>query len=124
MRSHSLPASPAPAPTPGAARSDWRTLRKLAPYVWQWRWRVLIALSFLVAAKLANVGVPLVLKNLVDALDLKPGDPRSALVVPVVTPTPIAPPSRAISISTRGSSPTTQTCAVETLRRSATKCIA
>jgi len=51
--------------------------------VWQWRWRVLVALSFLVAAKLANVGVPLVLKNLVDALDLRPGDPRTALVVPV-----------------------------------------
>ena len=34
-------------------------------------------------AKLANIGVPLVLKSLVDALDLKPGDPRSALVVPV-----------------------------------------
>ncbi len=83
MRSHSLNASPSAAPAPGAARSDWRTLRKLAPYVWQWRWRVLIALSFLVAAKLANVGVPLVLKNLVDALDLKPGDTRSVLVVPV-----------------------------------------
>jgi ATP-binding cassette subfamily B protein len=64
-------------------RSDWSTLRKLLPYVWQWRWRVGVALSFLVAAKLANVGVPLVLKQLVDALDLKPGDPRSALVVPV-----------------------------------------
>jgi ATP-binding cassette subfamily B protein len=58
-------------------------LRKLLPYVWQWRWRVLVALSFLVAAKLANIGVPLVLKQLVDALDLKPGDPRSALAVPV-----------------------------------------
>ena len=53
------------------------------PYLWQWRWRVLVALGFLVAAKLANVGVPLVLKQIVDALDLKPGDPRSALVVPV-----------------------------------------
>jgi ATP-binding cassette subfamily B protein len=56
---------------------------KLVPYVWEWRWRVLLALAFLVAAKLANVGVPLVLKNLVDALDLKPGDPRAALAVPV-----------------------------------------
>ncbi|HEY9066066.1 MAG TPA: ABC transporter ATP-binding protein/permease [Burkholderiaceae bacterium] len=67
-------------PTP---RSDWQTLRKLLPYVWQWRWRVLIALSFLVAAKVANIGVPLVLKQLVDALALKPGDPRVALAVPV-----------------------------------------
>jgi ABC-type multidrug transport system fused ATPase/permease subunit len=31
-----------------------------------------------VAAKVANVGVPLLLKNLVDALDLKPGDARGA----------------------------------------------
>ena len=66
-----------------APRSDWSTLKKLIPYVWQWRWRVAVALSFLVAAKLANVGVPLVLKQLVDALSLKPGDPAAVLVVPV-----------------------------------------
>jgi ABC-type transport system involved in Fe-S cluster assembly fused permease/ATPase subunit len=64
-------------------KSDWRTLGKLLPYVWQWRWRVLVALACLVAAKLANIGVPLLLKHLVDALSLKPGDPRGALVVPV-----------------------------------------
>jgi len=85
---HSMrPATLAPLPLAGAApaapRSDWSTLKKLLPYVWQWRWRVLVALSFLVAAKLANVGVPLVLKQLVDALDLKPGDPRAVLAVPV-----------------------------------------
>ncbi|HKX43251.1 MAG TPA: ABC transporter ATP-binding protein/permease, partial [Burkholderiaceae bacterium] len=68
---------------PAAPRSDWQTLRKLLPYVWQWRWRVLVALSFLVAAKVANIGVPLVLKQLVDALALKPDDPRVALAVPV-----------------------------------------
>jgi len=78
---------PAPA-TPAEGRearpkSDWRTLRKLVPYVWAWKGRVLVALACLVAAKLANVGVPLVLKQLVDALALKPGDPRSVLVVPV-----------------------------------------
>jgi len=66
-----------------APKSDWRTLGKLLPYVWQWRWRVGVALACLVAAKLANIGVPLVLKSLVDALALKPGDPRSVLVVPV-----------------------------------------
>jgi len=66
-----------------APKSDWRTLGKLLPYVWQWRWRVGVALACLVAAKLANIGVPLVLKGLVDALSLKPGDPRSVLVVPV-----------------------------------------
>src|SRR6185436_151993 len=56
-----------------APKSDWRTLGKLLPYVWQWRWRVGVALACLVAAKLANIGVPLVLKGLVDALSLKPG---------------------------------------------------
>jgi len=80
-------ADPLPVPNatavPVPPRSDWQTLRKLLPYVWQWRWRVLVALSFLVAAKIANIGVPLVLKQLVDALDLKHGDPRIALAVPV-----------------------------------------
>ena len=73
------PSAPAPAPP----RSDWSTLKKLLPYVWEWRWRVLLALACLVAAKVANVSVPLLLKQLVDALDLKPGDPRTVLAVPV-----------------------------------------
>ena len=75
-------ALPLPAGDP-KARSDWRILARLVPYVWEWRWRVLAVLVCLVAAKFANVGVPLVLKNLVDALTLHPGDPRSVLVVPV-----------------------------------------
>ena len=84
MRPSSI-ASPTAPPIAGAAepRSDWATMKKLLPYVWQWRWRVGVALSCLVAAKFANIGVPLVLKQLVDALDLKPGDPRTALAVPV-----------------------------------------
>jgi ATP-binding cassette, subfamily B, heavy metal transporter len=72
-----LPGAPPPAPV------GFAPIRKLLPYVWQWKWRVLFALACLVGAKLANIGVPLVLKSLVDALDLKPGDPRSLLVVPV-----------------------------------------
>lgn len=75
---------PAPARAAGVASpSIAQTLQRLAPYLWQWKWRVAIALGCLVAAKLANVGVPLVLKQLVDALDLKPDDPRAVLVVPV-----------------------------------------
>ncbi len=74
-------ASPTAAPPP--KRGGLSTLRKLLPYLWTWRWRVGFALLCLVSAKLANVGVPLVLKQLVDALDLKPGDPRAALAVPV-----------------------------------------
>ena len=64
-------------------RSDWDTLKRLFPYLWDYKWRVLAALSFMVGAKLANVGVPLLLKNLVDTMNLKPGDARVMLVVPV-----------------------------------------
>ncbi len=74
-------ALPTPA-APGVPRSDWQTLRKLLPYLWQYRWRVGLALGFLLAAKMANVGVPVLLKHLVDALALKPGDVRAVLVVP------------------------------------------
>ncbi|MDB5999661.1 MAG: metal transporter permease, partial [Rhizobacter sp.] len=64
-------------------RSDWGTLRKLLPYLWIYRWRVGFALAFLVGAKVANVGVPLLLKRLVDALSISPTDPRAVLVVPI-----------------------------------------
>lgn len=74
---------PPAAPGTAAVRGDWHTIGRLLPYLWAYRWRVGLALACLVAAKLANVGVPLVLKQIVDALDLKPGDPRVALVVPV-----------------------------------------
>ena len=66
-----------------AARSDWATLAKLLPYLWHYRWRVGIALAFLVTAKVANVSVPLLLKDLVDSLAIKPGDSAALLVVPV-----------------------------------------
>ncbi len=84
MRHHAQ-AMNAPQPQTDAAatpRSDWGTLRRLLPYLWRYRWRVGIALSFLVAAKVANVGVPLLLKQLVDSLSFKPGDPAALLVVP------------------------------------------
>ncbi|HEY2929891.1 ABCB family ABC transporter ATP-binding protein/permease [Piscinibacter sp.] len=68
---------------PARAHSDAATLRRLLPYLWQYRWRVILALSFMVGAKLANIGVPLLLKTLVDNLTLKPGDVRAVLVVPI-----------------------------------------
>jgi ABC-type transport system involved in Fe-S cluster assembly fused permease/ATPase subunit len=54
--------------------------RRLMPTVLHYRWRVVVALSFLVAGKLANIGVPLMLKNLVDGLDIK----SATLVVPLL----------------------------------------
>ena len=69
------------APVP--PRSDWDTLKRLFPYLWEYKWRALAALAFMLGAKLANVGVPLLLKNLVDTMSFKPGDVQAILVVPV-----------------------------------------
>lgn len=66
-----------------ASRSDWGTLSRLLPYFWQYRWRVALAMGFLVGAKVANVSVPLLLKELVDGLTIPPGSPVVALVVPL-----------------------------------------
>ena len=57
-----------PADLRTAGRSDWQTLRSLFPYLWAWKGRVAIALGCLVAAKMANVGVPIVLKSIIDWL--------------------------------------------------------
>ena len=62
--------------------TDGDTLRRLFPYLWHYKWRVIAALAFMVGAKLANVGVPVLLKHLIDAMTLPPGDPRAVLVVP------------------------------------------
>ena len=64
-------------------RPDSETLKRLFPYLWQYKWRVLAALTFMVGAKLANVGVPLLLKELIDAMSFKPNDPMTVIVVPV-----------------------------------------
>ncbi|MGH8704712.1 MAG: ABCB family ABC transporter ATP-binding protein/permease [Burkholderiales bacterium] len=63
------------APAQPLTGNEWRAAAALLPYLREFRWRVLVALSFLVTAKLTNVGVPLVMKEVVDGLD-----PRLALV--------------------------------------------
>jgi len=80
--SHAMTLRP-PGAAPDPDRSDWATLRRLFPYLWAYKWRVMAALAFMVGAKVANVGVPLLLKQLVDALSLKPGDTAALLVVPL-----------------------------------------
>lgn len=67
-------------------RSDWATLRRLFPYLWQYKWRVIAALMFMVGAKVANVGVPVLLKNLIDTMTPKSGAPdlaQALLIVPI-----------------------------------------
>ena len=90
----SHPHAPSQTAGPDEQRSDWATLKRLFPYLWEYKWRVIIALGFLIGAKVANVGVPLLLKQLVDAMSpsagrglaagAQPGDVAQALlVVPV-----------------------------------------
>ena len=66
---HHHAAPPAPDPLNQPRRSDWSTIAGLLPYLWDYRWRVGLALALLVCAKLANVGVPLVMKVIVDDLN-------------------------------------------------------
>jgi ATP-binding cassette, subfamily B, heavy metal transporter len=67
---------------PSAQRSDFDNFRSLFPYLWEFRGRVLLALVSLILAKVANVGVPLVLKEIVDSLDVNSSD--LALTLPVM----------------------------------------
>ena len=86
MRPHSASSSPAQGSSGNAAPSakgDWHTVARLLPYLWAWRGRVIFALSCLVAAKFANIGVPLLLKEVVDTLDVGSADARALVAVPV-----------------------------------------
>jgi ABC-type transport system involved in Fe-S cluster assembly fused permease/ATPase subunit len=65
---------------PPANRNDWKTIRSLLPYLWEFKGRVVLALALLVMAKLANVAVPLILKEIIDALD----QPRALLTLPIL----------------------------------------
>jgi ATP-binding cassette subfamily B protein len=73
MRRHSA------APGERLKGNEWRALGTLIPYLLEYKWRVAAALAFLVTAKLANVGVPLVMKEVVDSLDAR----TAAVAVPV-----------------------------------------
>ena len=70
---------PAESHVPRTRRGDWQTIRTLLPYLWGYRGRIFAAIACLVLAKLANVGVPMLMKGIVDSLD-----PRIAvLTVPL-----------------------------------------
>ena len=78
-RSSSLPL-PADAGVPRTARGDWHAIATLIPYLWEYKGRVLAALTCLIAAKVANVGVPVLMKEIVDSLDAR----TAILAVPLV----------------------------------------
>jgi len=76
MRHHASSSLPLPGPARGG---DWRVIGTLLPYLWAYKSRVIAALVALVAAKVANIGVPLLLKQIVDSLDTR----TAALAVPL-----------------------------------------
>ncbi|MBI3221929.1 MAG: metal ABC transporter permease, partial [Nitrosomonadales bacterium] len=59
-------------------QGGWQTIRSLIPYLMEFKGRVMLAMSLLVFAKLANVAVPLVFKQIIDALDKS----QAVLIVP------------------------------------------
>lgn len=65
---------------PEGGRQDIRNLKRIFPYIWEYRDRVLIALLSLILSKVAIVGIPLIFKEIIDILDKVD---KSAVVVPV-----------------------------------------
>ena len=62
--------------------NDWKVIANLLPYLWTFKGRVILALSCLISAKVANLGVPILLKSLVDSMSVPPGL-QTLIVVPV-----------------------------------------
>ncbi|WOO31868.1 ABC transporter ATP-binding protein/permease [Diaphorobacter limosus] len=83
MRRHGDSSPPMSAAAEPKTRADAATLARLLPYLWEYKWRVAAAIALMLGAKMANVGVPLLLKQLVDAMTIAPGAPAALLVVPV-----------------------------------------
>ncbi|KAA3654070.1 MAG: ABC transporter ATP-binding protein/permease [Proteobacteria bacterium] len=77
MRRHPSGALPAPAT---GERHDLKTIKTLIPYLWSYKGRVFFALACLLGAKVANVGVPIVFKHMVDAMTITPQ--QAIIVVP------------------------------------------
>jgi len=66
--------------SPEGNRKDIRNLKRIFPYIWEYKGRVLIALSSLILSKVAFVGIPLVFKEIIDILDKVD---KSAVLVPI-----------------------------------------
>ncbi len=69
--------------TNASQRGDWRVIRDLLPYLLEYRFRVILALSCLVGAKVANLGIPILMKELIDSLNINPNSSQALLVVPL-----------------------------------------
>lgn len=65
---HMKPHQPEPSSKDQEA-NDWQTIRRLMPFLWAFKGRVIIAMSLLLMAQLASVSLPIVLKHIVDGLE-------------------------------------------------------
>jgi len=72
-----------PAPGASSGQTEWRVIRELFPYLLEYKFRFALAISCLVAAKFANLGIPILLKDLIDKLDLPANSTQALFVVPV-----------------------------------------
>ncbi len=80
---HSSGQHHSPAESQAPQSSDWKVIRDLLPYLLEYKCRVALALTCLIAAKVANLGIPILMKRLIDTLNIKTGSPQALLVVPV-----------------------------------------
>jgi ATP-binding cassette subfamily B protein len=64
--------------------NDWKVIRDLLPYLLEYKFRVAIALSCLVAAKVTNLGIPILMKQLIDTLNIRADSSQALLAVPAI----------------------------------------
>lgn len=67
---------------PHSNRKDWNNIKQMMPFIWDYKGRVLFALGCLVISKLAMVGVPIILKYVVDSLDKSQNE--QAIALPII----------------------------------------
>jgi len=72
-----------PTEAPHDERSDFQNIKRMTPFLWSYKGRVLFALLSLVLAKFATVGIPLVLKEIVDNLDAALNDTSMLATLPL-----------------------------------------
>jgi ABC-type transport system involved in Fe-S cluster assembly fused permease/ATPase subunit len=84
MRGIKPPPGRVPHVPPEPGRSPWRTVRRLLPYLWAYRARAVFAVACLIAAKLAVVGVPVLLKHIVDRLSVPQAAAPAAVPIALI----------------------------------------
>jgi len=62
---------------------NWHIIKDIFPYLIEHKKRVIFAVGFMILAKIASVGLPFILKYIVDGIDTSQFDQASLLVVPI-----------------------------------------